>query len=151
MANEELKQITDLVFLEKLKLWHETTELLDTVKTREMALRLELFKSGFPEVAEAPSKEGTFRVLLPHGWKLEVVAKLNTKIDDVALPAVLKQLSELNVPTDGLVKYKPSIAIAAFKKLPAEAKKLMAAVITQSRGAPTVKMVPPPAPAPEPE
>jgi hypothetical protein len=149
MAEE--KQINDLVFLQKLKLWSETAVMLENVKEQEMKLRLELFGAAFPEVAQAPSKVGSFTALLPHGWKFKVEAKLNTRVDDAALPAVLTKLQEMQVPTDKLFKYTPSLYISEFKKLSPDAKKVLGDVITQSRGAPKVTLVAPTPPKPEQE
>lgn len=145
MAEE--KQINDMVFLQKLKLWDETAKMLEAVKEQEMKLRIELFGSAFPEVAQSPSKVGSFTALLPHGWKFKIEAKLNTKVDDAALPAVLAKLQEMQVPTDKLFKYTPSLYVSEFKKLSPEAKAILGSVITQSRGAPKATLVAPPPPA----
>jgi len=129
--------------MELIGTWQAAVETLAQAKIEEAALRTRVFTTFFPDVANAPSKEGTFHFTLPEGWDLELNTKLYSSIDQAALPAVIEQLKEMEVETDVLFRYVPELAIRPFRKLSAEAKAVLSQAVSQSRGTPQIKVKPP--------
>ena len=139
----ETKQIADVVYLQKLRLWTESVTLLDHAKDNEMKLRTELFVTGFPDVANSLSKSGTFALALPHGWNLKAALQLNMSIDEAALPAIKEKLRTMQVNVDELFKYKPSIIVAKYKTLTKESRDVLDVILTTKRGAVKLELVAP--------
>jgi hypothetical protein len=123
----------------KLKAWTEAQKAAKAATELESKLRDEVFGEFFPT---KPS-EGTHTVELPHGWTLKASCKLNNKLDEAALPATLKTLREAKVNVDKLIKYKPAVVAAEFKKLTPESKQVFSAVLTQTPGKPTMELIAP--------
>lgn len=130
-------------FLERLRHWSQAQGLLEQAKEAEAILRMQLFTQAFPELVYHPSQEGSFNIPLPHGWKLKTVVKLNTHLDEAALPSIIEQLLKNKVAVDDLFKYKPSIIMKAYKKLDKEAQQILSEAMSQSRGMPQMELVPP--------
>lgn len=134
-----MAQITNENFYEKLTEWMELAKELSRVKAEEMALRKDLFDHSFPSPTE-----GTQRADLQENWKLKGEYKLNRKIDEAALPAVLDTLREVfRVDTEKLVKFKPEMSVSEYKKLPPEAIKVMDQALVVSPGTPSLTVEPP--------
>lgn len=136
--------------LKKLEAWYNLTQQIEGFKpimAEELALRKELVEAFFNTKIEgtqsAPLSNGG-------GWMVKANIKLERKIDETALPAVLESLRELKVTTtDTLVKYKPTLSLSAYKnlqKLNNEASKVFDQCLTIKPGTPTLEMVPPPVP-----
>jgi hypothetical protein len=102
--------------LAKLKDWNDAVNAVDTVAkpiiAKEMALRKELFAMAFPS-----PKEGTNNLDLPNGWKAKGTYKLERKIDESALPAIMDALRKVDVVAESLVRINHDLDTAAYKAL----------------------------------
>lgn len=123
---------------EKIGQWNELQRQLEAIKQQELTLRKELFEEAFANPAE-----GTNTLDLPEGWKLKGNYKLNRKLDEAALPEVLKELRKLHVKTDSLIKYKPELSTTEFRKLTPEQEKVLAAAMVTTPGTPSLELVAP--------
>lgn len=128
---------------EKLMEWEAIVLQATVLKDREMTLRKELFAMAFPKPTE-----GTNKLEIGNGYLLKGDYKLNRRLDEAALPTVLGKLKEINYPLiDRLVKYKPDMSIAEYRKLTDEQRKIMDECLTTSPGSPTLEIVAPKATA----
>jgi len=118
--------------------WKELAAQLETIKAQEMALRKEVFEAAFT----API-EGSNTYELPEGWKLQATHKLNRSIDAAALPAVLEQLRKKHVDTEKLIRYKPELAVTAYRDLPPPLMHIVDQALTIAPGAPALKLIAP--------
>lgn len=132
----------DNKFYEKLNQWQAVVATIKTVVPlieQEKAMRQELFGDAFP----AP-KEGTNNLELMDGWKLKGTLKIDRKIDDAALPAVMEAIRGMGVNPDPCIERKPSLALKAYKALPPEIQKVFDTALTIKPALPTIEVVPPP-------
>lgn len=102
---------------------------------QEQELRKAIFALAFPK-----PEEGTQRMDLGEGWKLKAVHKVDRKLDEAALPAVLKQLRARKVAVDELVTYKPSLCVSIYKALPADLRAIMDEVVTSKPAMPSLEV-----------
>lgn len=130
------------LFLTKLKRWSELKEKIAEVctplVTEEMELRKEIFSMAFPS-----PKEGTNNSELQGKWILKGTYKLDRKIDEAALPAVLEQLRKQNVVTELLVKYEPKLSATNYKALSIENQRIFDQAMTIKPASPTLELIPP--------
>ena len=126
-------------YMDMLKEWEVTKELLDRVKELELDLRLKLFAGAFPN-----PKEGTNTHKLPDGRELKGQHVVSRNIDEAALPAVLDQLRNIGVAnTDALVRYKPELAKREWNSLSDENKLVFSAAVVSRPGTPQFDVVTP--------
>lgn len=120
----------------KLYEWFQLDEQLRDLKTREIALRKEIFAELFPE-----PKEGTNKVAVPGNAQLVATFPYNYKVDADSVEAALKHVPKAK--QDTLVKWKPELAISVYRAL---SKKAMtdftAECLTITPGTPSLKIVP---------
>jgi len=134
-----MSQINGENFYTKLTEWMALSKELARVKEEEITLRKDLFDYSFP----AP-KEGTQRVDLQEAWKLKGEYKLNRKIDEAPLDAILERLrEEFKVDTSKLIKTKQELSVTEYKKLPKEAADIMDQALVVSPGTPSLTVEPP--------
>jgi hypothetical protein len=116
--------------------WQSLTKWLETAKEREMELRTLL-------VSIAPKDqltEGTNTVRTEDGWEFKIDRRVNRKLDETALDAVMSELPEdspyrqLGV----LVTYKPSLVLGGFRTMPEDQKLIFAQALTETDGAPAL-------------
>lgn len=116
--------------------WQSLTKWLETAKKREMELRTLL-------VSIAPKDqltEGTNTVRTADGWEFKIDRRVNRKLDETALDAVMSELPEdspyrqLGV----LVTYKPSLVLGGFRTMPEDQKLIFAQALTETDGAPAL-------------
>lgn len=129
---------------QKLNEWTASLAAAEVAKlaiAREQELRKEVMALFFP----AP-KEGVNSLPLQAGWTLKATHKLERKLDEAALPAVLKQLREMGVNPDTLIRTKPELETKAYKSLaqinPA-AIRVFEQALTIKPGSPVVELIPP--------
>lgn len=125
--------------------WHKATQEAEKAKAaieKEMLLRKKVFALAFPQ-----PKEGTQNFALNDGFVLKGTYKLERKIDEAALPAILPRLRELQAPVETLFRYKPELSLTVFKNLTAESKLVLSEVITERPTSPTLEIIPPKAKA----
>lgn len=124
--------------LEDWRLATEQVAELKSIIAKEQELRKQVFAAFFP----AP-KEGANTVNLPEGWKLKGTYKIDRKIDEAALPAVIEKLRIEGVSSDLLVEYKPSLKTTVYKQLVAEHRAIFDEALTAKPASPTVELNPP--------
>lgn len=132
----------------KLQEWHQAVLAAQEAKKvveAEQALRKEVMALFFPEPVE-----GTNKFELEAGWSLTATHKIERKVDEAALPAVLQQLREMGVNPDPLIRTKPDLDTKAYKSLVQinpDAAHVFEQALTIKPGSPTVELVPPKAAA----
>ncbi len=128
----------------KLQEWHQAVLAAQEAKKlveAEQALRKEVMVLFFPEPVE-----GTNKFDLEAGWSLKATHKIERKVDEAALPAVLQQLREMGVNPDPLIRTKPDLDTKAYKSLVQinpDAAHVFEQALTIKPGSPTVELVPP--------
>lgn len=119
-------------YLQLLAEWQDTESELKKIKARELDLRNRLFAGAFPKPTEGANTHE-----LPDGRKLKGQYKINRRVDEAALPAVLDELREHGVANaDVLVKYKPELAKREWNSLSDEAKVIFSKAIISNPGTP---------------
>ena len=128
----------------KLQEWHQAVLAAQEAKKvveAEQALRKEVMALFFPEPVE-----GTNKFELEAGWSLKATHKIERKVDESALPAVLQQLREMGINPDPLIRTKPDLDTKAYKSLAQinpDAAHVFEQALTIKPGSPTVELVPP--------
>jgi len=128
----------------KLQEWHQAVLAAQEAKKvveAEQSLRKEVMSLFFPEPVE-----GTNKFELEAGWSLKATHKIERKVDEAALPAVLQQLREMGVNPDPLIRTKPDLDTKAYKSLVQinpDAAHVFEQALTIKPGSPTVELVPP--------
>ncbi len=128
----------------KLQEWHQAVLAAQEAKKvveAEQALRKEVMALFFPEPVE-----GTNKFELEAGWSLKATHKIERKVDEAALPAVLQQLREMGINPDPLIRTKPDLDTKAYKSLVQinpDAAHVFEQALTIKPGSPTVELVPP--------
>lgn len=128
----------------KLQEWHQAVLAAQEAKKvveAEQALRKEVMALFFPEPVE-----GTNTFELEAGWSFKATHKIERKVDEAALPAVLQQLREMGVNPDPLIRTKPDLDTKAYKSLVQinpDAAHVFEQALTIKPGSPTVELVPP--------
>lgn len=128
----------------KLQEWYQAVLAAQEAKKvveAEQSLRKEVMALFFPEPVE-----GTNKFDLEAGWSLKATHKIERKVDEAALPAVLQQLREMGVNPDTLIRTKPDLDTKAYKSLVQinpDAAHVFEQALTIKPGSPTVELVPP--------
>lgn len=128
----------------KLQEWYQAVLAAQEAKKvveAEQSLRKEVMALFFPEPVE-----GTNKFELEAGWSLKATHKIERKVDEAALPAVLQQLREMGVNPDTLIRTKPDLDTKAYKSLVQinpDAAHVFEQALTIKPGSPTVELVPP--------
>ena len=116
--------------------WQSLTKWLETAKEREMELRTLLVSI----VSKDQLTEGTNTVRTEDGWEFQINRRVNRKLDETALDAVMSELPEdspyrqLGV----LVTYKPALVLGGFRTMPEDQKLIFAQALTETDGAPAL-------------
>lgn len=131
---------------EKLQKWLDAKKALDVAKQTESKARTAVVEA-FP--FDANVQEGTQRLPLANGWELKVVKKLNYKLDDKdgATDKALEKIEKLGPEgvfiAERLVKWKPDISVAEYRKLDDKFKTIIDSVLTTTPGLPTLELIDP--------
>ncbi len=128
--------------LDLLKQWAEQKDKLATIcepiVAEEMRLRKLVFALAFPTPVE-----GTNDLDLPNGWKIKGTYKLDRKLDEAALPAVLETLRQQGVVADSLIRRKPEIDTKAYRALSDANRLIFEQAMTIKPASPTLELNPP--------
>lgn len=124
------------VTLADLVEWDALRQQLARVKAAEMVLRTKIFKGYFP----APV-EGTNNAPLANGYVLKGKFTITREVDPGALQALKDELLKAAISADKLVTYKPSLAVAEYRKLTAEQQHLMDQCLIIKAGSPALEIV----------
>ena len=136
LTREDEEPSTDphVRYMQLLAQWDDDRRKLAFYKEREKELRVTIFNATFP----APT-EGTLRHKLPDGRTIKAGYKINRKVDEAALPAVLAHMRELGVANaDALVSFKPSLVKREWNTLSDANKLEFSAAVVSSPGTPTL-------------
>ena len=128
--------------LKKIGIWNMAQKQLADIKKQEAELRAEVFAALFDN-GEFPLKEGANKLDLPDGWSITATHKLNYNIDEAVISDTLEQMREKGFSDLGLVKYKPSLSVAEYRKIDDEMKGILSAALTIKPGSPSMKLIPP--------
>ncbi len=110
---------------------------MKALKEVEDELRKRIVKVCFPDGLH----EGSNKCMLPDGRKLTVTGVVNRTVDDALVPAALDSLQKhLGIAPTGLFRTKYEVGTAVLRTLGADAKNLLANVITEKQGAPQLKV-----------
>jgi hypothetical protein len=116
-------------------------------EVEEQQLRKELVECGIFSTLDSKT-EGTQTVAISNypGWRLQAkkVQNYNMTNSDGQTEAALYELEKVNPSISAvIVKWKPTLAEGAFKKLPREQQELFTAALTITKGMPTLELLPP--------
>ncbi len=118
--------------------WYIVQEQLSKLKNEEQLLRQKIFNGMFPD-----PKEGTNSVDLADGFVIKGKRVINRTVDDAAYKASIEELAKAGIPTDEIVRYKPELAVSAYRKLTEEQMHLMDTVLIIKDGMPGLEIVKP--------
>lgn len=154
----EIKEYTDNEFAVErdrlLMLWQDAQKRLETAKAEEMDLRKQVVDFAFDQ----DKVSGTERIELGGGWQAKAEKKITYgfiqdaegKLDRKAVNAALDKIEARSDAgayiAENLVKWTPALSVTEYKKLTAEDKAAIDAVIVTKEGAPTLEIVAPKAP-----
>lgn len=122
--------------IDLLARWETAAAEAKKLKTLENKLRVEVLD----EFLEHP-KEGTNYVDLDQGYRLKFDIKLNRKIDEAALPAVLKELPEGT--EDSIIARKPTLKVGDYKKMSEEHRRKVDEALIIKPASPAITIIPP--------
>lgn len=132
------EQTPDMMTTEQLTTeWWAASQALDTLKVRELALRVELFKRQFPSPVEGSAEN---KVPLGGGYILQADHKINRNVDEAVVSALMKG-DNTRPLAEKVFRYKPELVLKAFRDLSEEEKKIVADAVTEKPGTPALKIV----------
>ncbi len=121
---------------EEMNTWHKLVSELERVKNAELALRNKIFAHFFQQ-----PKEGTNTAPLAAGWVIKGDYKINRKVELPQLNVFVAPLREKGIPMDDLIRYKPEVVTAEYRKLTDEQRKEFDQVLTITVGTPSLEVV----------
>jgi len=125
--------------------WFTTTKQLEALKARELELRKKIFNYNFTQPTE-----GVNSVPLSAGWVLKGEYRINRTVDAPLLANHLADFRKKKIPVDALIRYKPEVVTAEYRKLDEKQRKEFDAVLKISEGTPGLEIVLPKRAAPTP-
>lgn len=121
-----------------LERWYKLQQQLEQIKAEEMELRKKLFAYHFT----APT-EGVNTLPLTGGWVMKGDYKINRGIDVPLLTTHMADLTKKKIPIDKLIKYKPELVTAEYRKLDEKQRKEFDKVLDIKVGSPSLSIVMP--------
>lgn len=119
--------------------WWVITQRVEADKVRELELRKQLFGAAFPDPTEG-SKHN--RMNLSDGYILQGDYKINRTLDAAVVSTLMKGDNTRPV-VENVIDYKPSLLLPKWKALGTEDRALLADMVTEKPGTPTLKIVKP--------
>lgn len=116
--------------------WYNLTKQLEQIKTQEMELRKRIFGYYFTN-----PKEGVNTVPLNAGWVIKGDYKINRVVDLPLLTNHMAALKKKNIPIDTLIRYKPELVTAEYRKLDEKQRAAIDEVLKISVGSPSLEIV----------
>lgn len=116
--------------------WYRTKADMQRLQAKERMLRDKIIKSYFP----APS-EGTNKVEIT-GATMKMTHKIDRKIDLPTLNGILGDLIKAGVNLDQLVENKPTLKVAAWRKLTPEQAAVFNQCVESKVGSASLEIVP---------
>ena len=123
----------------KLAAWFKVSKVLEDAKVEEIKLRKELFGEAFPDPTEG-SKEN--KLELADGFILQGDYKINRTLDQAVISTLAKG-DNTKTRVDKLIDYKPALILKEWKALTDADMILVADMVTEKPGAPSLKIVKP--------
>jgi hypothetical protein len=120
----------------RLMFWNELQEMSKEIKALEAKIRTEMLTNFFKN-----PKEGTNNQPLRNDWKVTCKLTVNRKCDEAAFAAVFKQLPKGFKAN--LIDFKPSLKLAAYKKLSDVHRKIFDEALIIKNGSASLTVVPP--------
>lgn len=119
--------------------WVEAQKALESLKARELELRLAVVTAYFPDAAV----EGTHNLDLNDGWKLKLTSRVNRKMENAKgeTDSIAKQLPP--EVAEKVIAWKPELKLRGYKSLQPEYRALIDSVVTTTPGTPGLALVPP--------
>jgi len=117
--------------------WWAASQSLEAIKTRELALRNELFKRQFPNPVEGSAEN---KVPLGGGYILQADHKINRNVDEAVVSALMKG-DNTRALAEKVFRYKPELVLKEYRALDDEARKVIADAVTEKPGTPALKIV----------
>lgn len=138
MTTPDLDEKTISTIGELLNEWYPLRDELDALKTKESALRRQIFELAFKD-----PKFGTNKARISHGMALIATHKANYRVDRPALETVLQNAGDNErALIDSVISYKPEVRDGAFRALAVEDANIIANFVTQTPGLPTLEVKP---------
>lgn len=112
---------------------------LKPAQDRELEIRKHLAASFFPSPTE-----GINRTVTADGYEVILNHKINRKVDEAAIDAVMMELPEdapERVP-GVLIAYKPTLVLSGYRGLSADKLRIVAQAVTETDGSPELTIVP---------
>jgi hypothetical protein len=121
---------------EDLNNWYILQEQLEKVKEAELILRKKICKFYFRD-----PKEGVNKYPLDEGWVMKCDHKINRTVDESLLTTLSSTLREKGINPEALVKWKPELKLAEYRKLTEEERNMFDKVLTIKDGTPALEIV----------
>jgi len=132
--NDELEP--EHVTYDEINQWSIACSELKVLKAKESALRKKIILDLFPM-----PKEGTNIYPLPAGYKLKMTSKLDRKVEEASVNAVLEKIPEHY--RDRLVKYTPSLVLKEYRLMNEEDQKIFDHALDIKPASPSLELVAP--------
>lgn len=139
-ANQGTSMTPEQVSL--LAAWTKAVALADEAKKvieAEMDLRKQVFASFYPGTPE----EGVNTLTLSGGWLLKGTHKLDRKVDEAGLSAVLMQLTAMGVAPEAIIKWWPQVRLSGYRRLTDEQRAVFDTALVIKPQAPGLVLLPP--------
>src|SRR5215469_68891 len=128
--------------------WYEASQKLAVIKEMEAEALDKLFAHFYKPDDPKRAVAGTEKFGMPGGWTLEIERRINWKIDEAALPAVLQTISELKAdpetgeePTvDACIKYKPNFSESGYRALRDDVRLILNQALESKPGQPAIQL-----------
>ena len=125
------EDITNTNVEELLQEWVDTQQMMRQIKAEEMELRKQLVQFLVPDAVIGVHTRGFTTIIV------KATLKLNHKFDEQELEEHYDDLSDLEKEA---VKYKPSLSLSAYKKIPDELRQQLDEMLIVTPAAPTLSV-----------
>lgn len=123
---------------EEFNEWYTLKQQMETIKEREAELRKKIFSAYFAE-----AHEGTNKLELQGGYKLNGKRVISRTIDKGAMVSLTPELQAAGIRLDDIVEWKPSLKLSMYRKLSEEQTKLFDQILVIKDGMPGLEIVAP--------
>lgn len=107
------------------------------VQARELALRNRIFGEAFPAPTEGSAGN---KMPLDEGWILQGDYKINRTVDEAMVHALRGMGDNVATIVDGVIRWKPELKLKEWKALDADTRKLLAEMVIEKPGTPTLEV-----------
>lgn len=118
--------------------WYALQNQMREIKEREMELRKKIFAFYFQDAVE-----GTNKLEMQDGYVLNGKRVVNRTVDKGLLVTLTPELQAAGVALDEVIEWKPSLKLAAYRKLTEAQTQLFNQVLVVKDGSPSLEIVAP--------